>query len=74
MNQLDQAINAASAAEATYNADVAAVNNIQTAISTATGPLAQAQAQAVSDAQAFNAALDALSAAALAAKVTVPTA
>jgi hypothetical protein len=66
---LDQAITTASAAEATYVADEAAVANIQSAIATATAPLAAAQTQASTDAVAFNAALQALSAAALAAQV-----
>lgn len=70
--QLDTALQAAAAAEATYNADLANVATIQTAISTATAPLAPAQAQLATDATAFNSTLDALSAAALAAKVTVP--
>ena len=69
---LDQAITAASAAEATYSADSQTVTNIQTAIEAATSPLAAAQATVATDATAFNASLDALSAAALAAKV--PTA
>ena len=67
---LDNAITAAAAAEATYSADVTNVATIQTAIETATAPLAAAQTQANTDAIAFNASLDALSAAALAAKVT----
>lgn len=66
---LDQAINAASAAEATYNADVANVANIQTAIDTATQPLAPAQAQLATDKAAFNAALDTLASAATSAKI-----
>ena len=70
---LDQAITTASAAEATYSADVSNVAAIQTAIATATAPLAPAQAQDATDAVAFNAALQALSTAALAAQVPVPT-
>lgn len=70
---LDSAITNASAAEATYSADVNNVQTIQTAIQTATQPLAPAQAQLATDADAFNASLDALSGAALAAKVIVPT-
>jgi len=70
---LDQSITAASTAEATYNSDVANVATIQAAIAAATTPLAPAQAQLATDAAAFNAALQALSAAALAAEVTVPT-
>jgi hypothetical protein len=66
---LDNKITAAAAAEATYAADVNNVSTIQTAIDTATEPLAAAQGQANADALAFNASLDDLSAAALAAKV-----
>jgi len=66
---LDQAIVNASTAEATYSADSQTVTNIQTAIEAATSPLAAAQATVATDATAFNASLDALSAAALAAKV-----
>ena len=66
---LDAAITTAAAAEATYNADVATVATIQTAIQQATSPLEPAQTQAATDAAAFNQALDALSEAALAAKV-----
>jgi hypothetical protein len=69
---LDTAINAASAAEATYNADVDNVATIQTAIDTATQPLVPAKAKLATDATAYNASLDTLSQAALAAKV--PTA
>lgn len=46
---LDQATQDVTAAEATYNADTAAVTNIQTSISTATAPLPAAQAQVVTD-------------------------
>ena len=67
---LDNAITAAAAAEATYQADVDNVATIQTAISTATAPLPAAQAKAGADAAKFNEALDALAAAATAAKVT----
>ena len=66
---LDQAIQAVTAAEATFYADVATVANIQTAIATATGPLAPAQAQVATDVTAFNTALDAVIAAAQAAKI-----
>ena len=66
---LDNAITAAAAAEATYQADVTNVATIETNIETATAPLAPAQAQLGTDALAFNASLDALSSAALAAKV-----
>ena len=63
---LDQAITAAAAAEATYSADLANVGSIQTAIATATAPLAPAQAQLTTDTAAYVAALQALSQAALA--------
>lgn len=66
---LDQAIQATTAAEATYVADSASVTNIKTSIETATAPLAAAEATVAVDVTAFNDALDALSAAALAAKV-----
>ena len=66
---LDNAITAAAAAEATYSTDVNNVATIETAIATATAPLAAAQTQTSADATAFNASLDALSGAALAAKV-----
>ena len=69
---LDQAITDASAAEATYAADVNNVNSIQTSIDTATAPLAPAKAQLATDATTFNAKLDALAAAATGAKVPVP--
>jgi hypothetical protein len=71
-SQLDTALQAAAAAEATYNADVSNVGNIQSAIAAATAPLAPAQAQLGTDAAAFNTTLDGLSAAALAAKVPIP--
>lgn len=67
---LDNAITAVAAAEATYISDVANVSAIETAIATATAPLAPASAQLGTDAASFNEKLDALSAAALAAKVT----
>lgn len=70
---LDNAITAAAAAEATFSSDTTNVANIQTAISAATTPLAPAQAQLASDAVAFNNALDALAAAAIASKVTLPS-
>lgn len=66
---LDTAIAAATAAEAAYNTDVQNVATIQEAITTATAPLAAAQAQQATDVTALNNALDALSAAALAAKI-----
>ena len=68
---LDQAIANASAAEATYTGDINNVANINTAIATATAPLGPAQAQLTSDTLAYNAALNALSQAALAAIVPV---
>jgi uncharacterized protein YlxW (UPF0749 family) len=71
-SNLDAAITAASSAEATYTADSLTVSNIQASIATATAPLAPAEAQVSTDATAFNAALQALSAAALAAMVPVP--
>ena len=70
-NILDAAIQAVTAAEATYNADSASVSNIQTAIDTATAPLAAAQATVATDVTTFNSALDALAAAATAAKIPV---
>ncbi len=69
---LDTAISAAQAAEATYLADSANVVTIQAAIDAATSPLAPAKALAITDAAAFNATLDAVSAAALAAKIALP--
>ena len=80
---LDQAITDASTSEATYIADTGAVQGIQanieaattsaqTAIQAATAPLADAQAKVVNDAVDFNAKLDALAAAAQAAKVPIP--
>jgi hypothetical protein len=71
---LDNAITAAAAAEATYNADLANVASIDTAIQAATAPLAPAQTQLATDAVAFNATLTALASAATAAMVTVPPA
>lgn len=70
-SDLDQAISAAAAAEATYSADVANVSTIEAAITAAETPLPAAQAQVSTDATAYNAALDVLIAAATAAKVTV---
>lgn len=66
---LDQAIQGVTAAEATYNADTASVANIETSIATATAPLAAAQATVTSDVTTYNGALDALIAAATAAKI-----
>lgn len=58
----------------TYNADVANVNTIQAGITQAQSPLAAAEAKQGQDAVAFNSSLDAVSAAAQAAKVPVPAA
>lgn len=66
---LDQAIQGVTAAEATYNADTASVANIETSIATATAPLAAAQATVSADVTTYNGALDALIAAATAAKI-----
>jgi len=66
---LDQAITNTASAEATYSADVSNEATITAAIAAAQTPLAAAQAQTATDAVSFNAALDALSAAALSAKV-----
>jgi hypothetical protein len=66
---LDSAIQAVTAAEATYNADLATVANIQTAITTATAPLAGAEATVSTDVTTYNSALDSLIAAATAAKI-----
>lgn len=71
---LDQAITAAAAAEATYVADSSTVANINVAIAAATSPLSAAEAQVAADAAVFNTSLQALSAAALAAQVAVPSA
>lgn len=70
-NTLDTAIQAVTAAEATYNADNASVTNIEASIATATAPLAAAQATVATDVSTFNASLDALAAAAVAAKIPV---
>jgi hypothetical protein len=70
---LDNAITAAAASEATYTSSVASVATIETAIATAQAPLAPAQDQLAKDATDFNAKLDGLSQAALAAKVPLPT-
>ena len=84
-SNLDLAITKAAASEATYNADssnvvniqaeiVSATSNAQTAIETATAPLAPAVALQGADAVTLNQDLDALSVAALAAKVPTGTA
>ena len=70
MKTLDQAIADATATESAYRSHVDEVSQIEAAIATATQPLSAAQATVAADAAAFNAALDALSAAALAAKVS----
>ena len=61
---IDQAVQAVTAAEATFNADTANVTNIETAISTATAPLGAAQAQVVVDVTNYVTALNNLVAAA----------
>ncbi len=66
---LDTAITHAATAEAVYTNDTNNVATIKAAIESATTPLAPAEAQQQTDATAFNDALDALSVAALAAKV-----
>ena len=71
---LDKAITTAASAEATLLADQGNVQNIETSIATATAPLASAQAKLSSDVVAFNAAMDNLSQAALAAKIPDPSA
>lgn len=68
-SQLDQAITAASAAEATYVADQTTVTNIQAAIAAASSPLAPAQAQVATDVKAYNDSLSALISAAQAAMI-----
>lgn len=68
---LDTAIVDAGTSEATYLAKLANVANIQTAIETATAPLAPAQSDLQQSVVDFNGKLQALSAAALAA--VVPT-
>ncbi len=70
---LDDAIKDAASKEGAYNADVANVANIEAAIDAAGSSLPAAKDQLSADAVAFNASLDALSQAALASKVTVPT-
>jgi hypothetical protein len=59
-SNLDTAINAVSAAEATWNADVANVANIEASITQAQTPLAPAQATLATDTQAYVAALNAV--------------
>jgi hypothetical protein len=66
---VDQALSAVTAAEATLKADQASVANIQTAIETATAPLAAAQATVASDITTFNAAIDTAVTALTAAKI-----
>lgn len=55
---VDQALSNVTAAEATFNADALTVSNLQTAVATATAPLAAAQAAVVADASAYNDAVD----------------
>jgi hypothetical protein len=57
---LDQAVSAVTAAEATYNADLATVANIETAIETATAPLSGAQATVATDTANYISALQTL--------------
>ena len=57
---IDQAITAASSAEATYQADLNSVSTIQANIAAATSPLAPAQAQLATDQSAYVAALQTL--------------
>ncbi len=68
-SNLDAAITATAAAEATYVADSDNVATIEAAIEAATSPLAPAKEKQATDAASFNKSLDDLSAAALAAKV-----
>lgn len=72
-SDLDKAMAAAGAAEATFNGDVTTVANIKTAIKTATDPLQPALDQEKADAQAYNDSLDAVSKAAQAAKIDLTT-
>jgi hypothetical protein len=58
MDSLDQALSKVTAAEATLAADRANAANIQTAIDTATAPLAAAQDAVNSDITSYNAAID----------------
>jgi hypothetical protein len=71
MNPLDQAIQNATKAEATLTADSANLANLQAAVAQATIPVPEAQAQVANDTTAFNASMDALSAAALGSKIPV---
>jgi hypothetical protein len=64
---LDNALTAVTAAEATYNADVANVATIQTAIDTATAPLTPAKQLAATDGANFVSALKNLASVATAA-------
>jgi hypothetical protein len=66
---VDQALSAVTAAEATYNADVASEANIKTAIATASAPLPAATAAVATDATAYNAAVDAAVVALTASKI-----
>jgi hypothetical protein len=64
-------MNQVASTESAYNTDATNVATIQTAIQTATAPLVGAEAQQNTDAIAYNAALQNLSAVALAAQVPV---
>lgn len=55
---VDDALKGVIAMEATLNADEASVKNIQTAIDTATAPLAGAQATVANDINMYNTAVD----------------
>lgn len=68
---IDDALSEVTRAEAKLAADQANVVNIQTAIDTATGPLAVAQASVKDDVVAFNTAIDIAVAALTAAKIPV---
>jgi len=63
---IDQAVQAVTAAEATYEADLNNVASIQSNIATATAPLATAQATLATDIASYINALNNLSQAALA--------
>jgi hypothetical protein len=74
MTNLDTLSAAAAQAEQAYTTDQTTITSIQASIDTATAPLLPMETQLATDAVAFNASLDALSAGALAAKVPVPQA
>lgn len=71
MNTLDQALSAVTASEAKLSADRANLVNVQTAIDTATTPLAAAQSTVKDDIAAYNASIDDAITALQAAKITV---